>query len=80
MITVEITEIGSKWWFKDNLEHRDNGPAILKTNGHQSWYNRGKWHRLDGPAIKWPDGTYEYWINGQEVTEYEHMFLASNYI
>jgi hypothetical protein len=28
------------------------------------WYNDGVLHRENGPAVIYPDGTYEWWING----------------
>ena len=77
MISLEIGIRGSKWWWADRTLHRDNGPSIIKTSGYRAWYNYGKWHRTDGPAIIRPDGTIEYWINDQPVSEYEHMFLTN---
>ena len=40
-------------------------PTINKY-GVKKWLNNnGQLHRTDGPAVIYPDGTKEYWINGQ---------------
>jgi len=46
-----MTSDGTKRWYnKENILHRLDGPAILCTNGSYAWYKDGKRHRLDGPA------------------------------
>ena len=75
MIELQISESGSKWWWVDSTLHRDNGPSIIKTSGYQAWYNYDKWHRTDGPARILDNGSVEYWINGNQVSEYELMFM-----
>lgn len=75
MIKLAITNMGSKWWHRNDHLHRINGPAIKYSDGYQAWYNQGQRHRKDGPAIKYSDGTVEYWINNAPVTEYEIMFI-----
>ncbi len=52
---------GNKLYFKDNLLHRENGPAIEYSHGSKEWYIYGKLHREDGPAIEWFDGA-KYWF------------------
>lgn len=39
------------YWYKDNVLHREGGPAVEYKNGGWTWYHRGKVHRLDGPAV-----------------------------
>lgn len=41
--------------------HKDDGPAVIQTNGILKWYQNGKLHRENGPAIEYPDGTLEWW-------------------
>lgn len=79
MIKLAITNMGSKWWHCNDRLHRINGPAIIRSNRSYAWYNHGKRHRLDGPAIiHKSDGHVEYWVNGNLITEYEHMFLSTH--
>jgi hypothetical protein len=35
------------------------------------WYLNGWRHREDGPAVEWADGSKEWWLSGQYVTEEE---------
>ena len=56
---------GSVCWYKDDLFHRLDGPAIEWTNGRKKWYLNGKLHRVGGPADIWPDGSLEWWVNGK---------------
>lgn len=44
--------------------------------GSKWWYKNSNHHRLNGPAITRINGQSEYWINGRELSEYEHMFLT----
>ena len=52
--------------YKDKIEyqengllhsHREDGPAVIHSNGIKEWYLNGKQHREDGPALEYPDGT-----------------------
>ena len=81
MIKIDISYSGSKWWLSNNVFHRLNGPAAGWTDGtssYQAWYKYGKCHRTNGPARMWSADVYEYWINDQQVTEYELMFLTGD--
>jgi hypothetical protein len=51
---------GSEYWYKDDMLHRENGPAIIYSNGETHWCIDGKSHRLDGPAVISANGS-EYW-------------------
>ena len=75
MVNLNITEAGSKWWYKGRL-HRINGPALEGVAGHRAWYRHGILHRIDGPAIIIPNGTNQYWVDGKQLSEYEQMFLT----
>ena len=57
---LHINDLGTKRWFKDDVLHRDDGPAVIYTNGDQCWYKEGKLHRDDGPAVICTSGTH-YW-------------------
>ena len=53
--------------------HREDGPAIERTDGTKEWYLNGKRHREDGPAVKRWDGDKEYWLNGEKVSKVDVM-------
>lgn len=42
-------------------------------NGYRTWTLNGQLHREDGPAVEWADGTRQWWIDGQELTEEEFI-------
>ena len=44
--------------------HREDGPAIIWSNGSKFWYINGNLHREDGPAIIYSDGQHHWFING----------------
>jgi hypothetical protein len=48
--------------------HRENGPALIESNGAKSWWINGHIHRENGPALIWPDGREEWWLNGRRFT------------
>jgi len=58
---------GDKFWYFDNLLHREDGPALEYANGDKAWYFHGKLHRLDGPAINWRDGYNRWYYYGERV-------------
>ena len=49
--------------------HREDGPAVVMSNGYKAWYKHGLRHREDAPARMWSDGRVEYWINGMSVVD-----------
>jgi hypothetical protein len=62
-VYIEIDQLGSKFYYKDKamtILHREDGPAIERSNGDKAWYINGKRHREDGPAYEGADG--ESWI------------------
>ena len=56
---------GDVYWYKDDLFHREDGPAIEWEGGTKEWYANGKLHRLDDPAIEWSFGGKEWIVNGK---------------
>ena len=65
-----ITYNGDKFWYKDNMLHRKNGPAVELKNGNKVWYQDGQRHRMNGPAIE----LYEnfWYIYGEQYSEKEY--------
>jgi hypothetical protein len=64
---LEINERGTKFWYKDDLLHREDGPAIELANGDKGWYKNGKLHRENSPAVEFADGTKSWWLNGKQL-------------
>jgi hypothetical protein len=48
-------------YLNDRL-HREDGPALINSEGEKRWYLHGKLHRVDGPAIESPFGGYKAWL------------------
>ena len=62
---------GTKEWYKNGKLHREDGPAVIHSDGFKMWLIKGKLHREDGPAKIWPDGYCEYYLNSKQLTEEE---------
>lgn len=68
-----IDENGNKNWYKNNVHHRVDGPAIETMDGFKYWLQEGKFHRdtIDAstgevqPAKEYPDGSKEWFFQGQ---------------
>jgi hypothetical protein len=68
MITgIETDFDGTKWHWKNNLLHREDGPAAEFASGSRSWYINGKRHRLDGPAQMYSTGTNTWYYHGKFI-------------
>jgi len=54
--------------------HRENGPAVIYSDGTQEWHLNDKLHREDGPAVEdlrcfapaniYPNGEQHWYLNG----------------
>ena len=65
---VTVDDLGNSRWYKDakcTVLHRENGPAVVCTNGHKEWWQNDQLHRIDGPAIEWRDGDKRWFQNGR---------------
>lgn len=47
------------------LQHREDGPAVVGSDGYEQWYWNGLQHRVGGPAITHADGFQSWWHYGQ---------------
>ena len=55
------------------LVTRIHVPTTRKEIGGVVTYKvNGIYHREDGPAVERVDGSKEWWLNGEELTEEEH--------
>ncbi len=53
------------WRNKQGEPHRDDGPAVIETDGTRWWYQRNERHRDDGPAMINADGIRSWWQHGK---------------
>ena len=51
---------------RDGLLHREDGPAVERSNGSREWYRGGKLHRGDGPAVEYADGD-RFWFRHDKL-------------
>jgi len=59
-----IDKDGSKFWYLNDVLHREDGPAEEWADGDKYWYLNGLRHREDGPACEWADGDKYWYLNG----------------
>jgi len=52
-------------YYKGKKNHREDGPAVIHTDGSKEWYIEGKRHRIDGPACEWSNGTKSWYVEGK---------------
>lgn len=61
-----VDHFGTIRWYCSGMLHRDDGPAVVYTDGVRYWCRDGLLHRDDGPAVVYPQGD-EYWYqNGDQ--------------
>lgn len=46
-----MTETSKAYHDQEHRLHRDDGPALIRSNGERRYYRHGLLHRLDGPAL-----------------------------
>lgn len=63
-------------WYKGNIYHREDGPAIEYMNGHRAWFVNGLRHREDGPAVECANGTNHWWLYGKRYETKGEWFEA----
>ena len=55
---------GNKYWYNDKGQyHREDGPAVERTDGTKEWWVNGKRHRIGGPAIEVFNGDKDWYID-----------------
>lgn len=67
----EIDQDGNIRWYLNGKYHREDGPAIERSNGDKEWWFQGKRHREDGPVFEGADGSREWWLNDEPLEEDE---------
>jgi len=58
------SENGVIRYYKDDVLHKEDGPAIIYPNEYEEWVIDGKTSRKDGPAIIYADGYKEWVVDG----------------
>ena len=64
-----LDKVGTKYWYKDGLYHRDDGPTMEYKQGRKTWHQNGKLHRIDGPAIIYANGVREWYHDGRKISK-----------
>jgi hypothetical protein len=65
-----IGQDGHEIWYKNNLLHREDGPAYIDFGAKmQSWWKDGMRHREDGPSILFLNKKFSMWLNGRIVID-----------
>lgn len=54
-----------KHWYLNWRLHREDGPAMERSNGDKFWYLNGELHRKDGPAMEFADGDKHWCMYGR---------------
>ena len=62
---IRINIFGDKFYYVNNVLHREDGPAIEFANGNKLWYKNGELHREDGPAVEYLNGHKEWFLHGK---------------
>ena len=62
-ISIEIKSSLIKIYKNEKL-HREDGPAIIVSNGSKVWYRNSLCHRDDGPGVIDSDGFKAWYKNG----------------
>lgn len=61
---ITIDRVGTRRYYDSTGQlHRDDGPAIIDSDGVTAWYQNNLLHRIDGPAIEYPNGTKLWYQN-----------------
>ena len=66
---VEVYPHGTKFWYLNGQQHREDGPAVELANGGKEWYLNDKLHRVDGPACEYANGEKHWYLNGKRHRE-----------
>jgi|ERR1700691_915888 len=68
-----------EYYLNDKL-HREDGPAVIYSDGTINYYLNGKLHREYGPAVIWNNGSFEYYINNNNITKKVNKWIKENNI
>jgi len=63
MKTGKFIEYERITYRKNNMFHREDGPAIEYPGVSKQWWLNDRLHRIDGPAVENADGYKAWYIN-----------------
>ena len=63
---------------RKKIMHREDGPAMIHSDGSKEWRINNKLHREDGPAYDYTNGRKGWYLHGVELTEQEHAERTKN--
>ena len=67
---IVVTANGTRKYYNSAGElHREDGPAVIWTDGTYAWFQNGLRHRINGPAVVWTDGTKWWYLYGVRYAE-----------
>lgn len=72
-------EVTAQEYYKKDILHRDNGPALIWSSGSYQHYNNGLLHNENGPACHYVENgktVDEYWLKGVRVPKFAHTIIA----
>ncbi|TAL33987.1 MAG: hypothetical protein EPN97_08785 [Alphaproteobacteria bacterium] len=64
---LHVDPDGARYWYSNDLLHREHGPAVEWPDGSREWWLYGALHRDGGPAIERADGSREWWEHGRQI-------------
>ncbi len=77
-IKLSMTEVYTKYWYKNYKFHRKDGPAIEYANGHKEWWINDKCHREDGPAVEFSYDYKLYYLENKNYNEEDYLKELKN--
>src|ERR1700691_1668900 len=70
---------GSIFYYLNGKRHREDGPAIIRTDGTLEYFLNGFYHREDGPAVINEKGEF-YFLNDINITDEVNDWIKENNI
>ncbi len=68
---LKIKKDGTRYWHKNGVKHREDGPAVEYADGSKEWFLNNELHRENGPAVENSNGYKAWYLEGVAYTEDE---------
>jgi hypothetical protein len=66
-----VNDKGTEFWYQNYRLHREDGPALLRSDGSEYWCKNGEMHRNDGPAVIRSNNRHDWWLNNKRYDSFE---------